>query len=161
MSQILDRDRPSTGQTGAEPTRPRPVLLATLSVRIDACAERMALGSALEAGTKLILANMLVLPPYPLTMRLAPEYATLPHEEDREAVRATAGRAVALGIETELLRVSSPRPVRALLELADDREVGLLVFGPDPTRVPRLRFRRAARAVRRQAPCLVWIAPDG
>jgi Universal stress protein family len=160
MSQILDRDRPSTGQTGGHRARPRPVLLATLSVRVDACAERMAIDTALEAGTKLILANMLVLPPYPRTVMLAPEYATLPHEEDLYAVRATASRAVALGIETELLRVSSPRPVRALIELAASRDVGLLVFGPDRSRLPRLRFLRAARTVRRSAPCLVWIAGD-
>jgi nucleotide-binding universal stress UspA family protein len=89
---------------------------------------------------------------------LAPEYATLPHEEDLDEVRATASRAVALGIETELLRVSSPRPVRALIELAASRQVGLLVFGPDRTRLSRLRFRRAARTVRKYAPCLVWTA---
>ncbi len=160
MSQILDRDRASTGPAGVQRSRARPVLLATLSVRVDAGAERMAISSALEADATLILANMLVLPPYPRTVMLAPEYATLPHEEDRGAVRATAGRAVALGIETELLRVSSPRPVRALLELAADRDVGLLVFGPDRTRLPRLRFRSAARAVRRRAPCLVWVAGD-
>jgi hypothetical protein len=35
------------------------------------------------------------------------------------------------------------------------------VFGPDLARTPRRRFRAAARAVRRDAPCLVWIAPDG
>jgi Universal stress protein family len=135
-------------------------MLATLSVRVDASAESMALESALEAGVRLIVANMMVLRPYPLTVMLAPEAANLPHEEDLYAVRATASRAVALGIETELLRVSSPRPVRALIELATSREVGLLVFGPDRSRLPRLRFRYAARTVRRHAPCLVWIAGD-
>ncbi|HET7047800.1 MAG TPA: universal stress protein [Solirubrobacteraceae bacterium] len=135
-------------------------MLATLSVRVDASAESMALESALEAGVRLIVANMMILRPYPLTVMLAPEAANLPHEEDLYAVRATASRAVALGIETELLRVSSPRPVRALIELATSREVGLLVFGPDRSRLPRLRFRHAARTVRRHAPCLVWIAGD-
>ena len=48
--------------------------------------------------------------------------------------------------------------MRALLELATERQVGLLVFGPDQARIPRYRFRRAARAVRKYAPCLVWIA---
>jgi len=38
----------------------------------------MAIDSALETGAKLIVANMLVLPPYPLTFMLAPEFATLP-----------------------------------------------------------------------------------
>lgn len=121
----------------------------------------MALSSALEAGVKLILANMLTLPPYPMTVMLAPEYATLPHEEDLDAVRETASRAAALGIPTELLRVSSPRPVKALLELAGDRDAGLLVFGPDRSRIPGRRFRAVARRVRRDAPCLVWVAPDG
>jgi nucleotide-binding universal stress UspA family protein len=137
------------------------VLLATLAVRFDPSAERMALESALEAGLKLILANMLVLPPYPLTMMLASDQATLPHEEDLDAVRATAQRAAALGIPTELLRISSRRPAKALIELAREREAGLLVFGPDLARTPRRRFRAAARLVRREAGCLVWVAPDG
>ncbi len=121
----------------------------------------MALESALEAGVGLIIANMIRLPAYPTTMILAPEYATLPHEEDLDAVRATAVRAAELGIATELLRVSSRRPLKALLELTRERDAGLLVFGPDLSRTARLRFRFAARIVRREADCLVWIAPDG
>ncbi len=161
MPQIVDRSRRPTDQAGVEPSRASPVLLATLSVRVDPSAERMAIDSALEAGVKLIVANMLVLPPYPLTFMLAPEYATLPHEEDLDAVRATAARAAARGIPTELLRVSSRRPLKALLELAREREAGLLVFGPDLSRTPQRRFRAAARRVRRDAHCLVWITPDG
>src|SRR5947209_2373066 len=120
----------------------------------------MAIESALQAAVKLIIANMLLLPPYPMTYRLAPEYATLPHEEDLDAVRATAKRAAALGIATELLRVSSRRPIKALLELVRERDVGLLVFGPDRSLITRRRFRAAARAVRRSAGCLVWISPE-
>lgn len=55
----------------------------------------------------------------------------------------------------------SRRPVMALLELAAEREAGLLVFGPDLSLTPRRRFRAAARRVRREADCLVWVAPDG
>jgi hypothetical protein len=111
-------------------------------------------------GSKLILANMVALPPYPLTVMVAPDYVTLAHEEDLDAVRATAARTAALGIATELLRVRSPRPLTALIELAHDREVGLLVFGPDRSRISGRRFRAAAKVVRRDAPCLVWVAPD-
>ena len=143
------------------PTSRRPVLLATLGVRIDPSAERIALDSALETGVKLIVANVVALPPYPMTFVLAREYATLPHEEDLDAVRSTAERAASMGIATELLRVSSRRPASALLELARDRQAGLLVFGPKRTVRNWLRFHTAARAVRRGAPCLVWIAPDG
>jgi hypothetical protein len=51
--------------------------------------------------------------------------------------------------------------VRALLEILAERDAGLLVFGPDRARTGRRRFRAAARQVRRRAPCLVWVAPDG
>jgi hypothetical protein len=136
----------------------RPVVLATLSVRVDPEAERMAIDSALDAGARLIVANLIMLPPYPTTMMLAREYVTLPHEEDLESVRATAQRAADLGIPTELLRISSPRPLRAMIELVHDRQAGLLVLGPDPRRTPRWWRTLAARRVRREAGCLVWIA---
>ncbi len=124
------------------------MLLGTLSVRVDPSAERMAIDSALEAGAKLILANMLTLPPYPLTVMLAREYATLPHEEDLDAVRATARRAAALGIPTELLRVSSPRPVTALIELAHDSRGGhaRVRSRPFADLAPALRRRGEDRA---------------
>ena len=157
----LERRAATPPSVPAGDAAPRPVVLGTLSVRVDPNAERMAIDSALHAGARLIVANMLPLPPYPLTFMLAPQYATLPHEEDLDAVRATAARAAARGIPTELLRISSGRPVRALLELAVEREAGLLVFGPDLSRTSRRRFRAAARRVRRRADCLVWIAPDG
>jgi Universal stress protein family len=159
MRQLLARRRPGAIATRDQRSPSRPVLLGTLSVRVDPAAERMAIDTALEVGAKLILANMVMLPPYPLTVRIAREYVTLPHEEDLDAVRETAARAAALGIATELLRVRSPRPLTALIELAHDREVGLLVFGPDRSRISGRRFRAAAKVVRRDAPCLVWIAP--
>ena len=142
------------------PAAPRPVLLATLSVRVDPAAERMAIESALETRARLILANMLWLPPHPTTLTLAREHATLPHEEDLEAVRATAARAAARGVPTELLRVSSRRPLAALIEVIAERSVGLVVLGPDPERTPRWWLWLAARRVRRQSGCLVWIAAD-
>jgi nucleotide-binding universal stress UspA family protein len=121
----------------------------------------MAIDSALEVGAPLIVANMLTLPPFPATIMLAREHATLPHEEDLEAVRATARRAAALGIKTELLRISSMRPLAALIELIRERSAALLVLGPDAKRTPRWQLWLAARRVRRDAECLVWIAPDG
>lgn len=157
VARLLDSS-PSQGVVRGSGSRARDVLLATLAVRFDPRAERVAIDSALDTGARLVLASMLTLPPYPLTHMLAREYATLPHEEDLDAVRAAAGRVAALGLRTELLRVSSPRPVVALIELACERDAGLLVFGPDPSRVSKRSYRRAARAIRRDAPCLVWIA---
>ena len=137
------------------------MLLATLSVRVDPGAERVAFDSALDTGAELIIANMLHLPPYPATVMLARELATLPHEEDLEAVRQTAQRAASLGIRTELLRISSRRPLAALVELVRERRAGLVVLGPDVQRTPRWQLRLAARRLRRRTDCLVWIAPDG
>jgi hypothetical protein len=139
----------------------RPVVLATLSVRVDPEAERMAIESALQTRARLIIANMLWLPPHPTTLVLAREHATLPHEEDLEAVRETAARAAARGIPTELLRISSRRPLTALIELLQERHAGLVVLGPDRRRSPRWWRWVAARRIRRRADCLVWIAPDG
>jgi hypothetical protein len=140
---------------------PRPVVLVTLSVRVDPAAERVAIDAALETGARLLLANLIWLPPHPTTLILAREYATLPHEEDLVAVRATAGRAAALGIPTELLRISSRRPLAALIELVSERQAGLVVLGPDPRRSPRWWRAVAARRIRRRVGCLVWIAPGG
>ena len=109
------------------------MLLATLQVRVDPSAERMAIDSALEASVPLLVVNLIRLPPFATTIILAgPEHTTLPHEEDLEAVRATANRAAELGVKTELLRVRTKRPVQALLQVAGERDAGLIVFGPAP-----------------------------
>ena len=161
MPQLRDRHQ-SVVPVSGEPTRARPVVLATMSVRVDPSAERMALDSSLEAGVPLVIVNLLPLRPYPTTFGLlGTEGMTLPHEEDLEAVRATAERAATLGVKTELLRVTSRRPVRALLEIVDERDAGLLVFGPNLSLTGRWRFRLTAKRVRREANCLVWVAPDG
>jgi hypothetical protein len=62
-----------------------------------------------------------------------------------------------LGIPVERLRVRSPRPVAALLELVAERRPGLLVLGPDRTKLRKRVYRKAARAVREHAACLVWL----
>ena len=48
-------------------------------------------------------------------------------------MRATADRAAELGVKTELLRVRTKRPVQALLQVAGERDAGLIVFGPHLT----------------------------
>jgi nucleotide-binding universal stress UspA family protein len=161
MTKLLDRHQGRT-KRGEKGTHRRPVVLGTLSVRVDPSAERMAIDSAIEAGVPLVIANILQLRPMPTTLALVgPEGLNLPHEEDLDAVRATAARAAALGVETELLRVTTRHPINALLEVVRERNAGLLVFGPDIRRTGRLRFRRAARRLRREAGCLIWVAPDG
>jgi hypothetical protein len=161
MTQVRDR-REDEVALPAEPTRARPVVLATLAVRVHPSAERMAIDSAIEAGVPLLIVNLIPLPPYPQTIiLLGPEATTFPHEEDLDALRETAGRAADLGVKTELLRVRTRHAVKALLEILHERDAGLLVFGPHLGLVGRLRFRRTASRVRREAGCLGWVAPDG
>jgi hypothetical protein len=161
MPQLRDR-RDDRVALPAEPTRARPVVLATMAVRVHPSAERMAIDSAIEAGVPLLIVNLIPLPPYPRTIMLVgPEGTTLPHEEDLYELRETARRAADLGVRTELLRVRTRHAVNALLEILHERDAGLVVFGPHLGMVGRLRFRRAARRVRQEAGCLVWVAPDG
>jgi nucleotide-binding universal stress UspA family protein len=158
---VIDHRAGSDAPVVAGAGAPRPVVLATLSVRIDPEAERMAIDSALATRARLLIANMLWLPTYPTTLVLAREHATLPHEEDLDAVRETAARAAARGVPTELLRISSRRPLAALIELLQERDAGLVVLGPDPRRSPRWWRAMAARRIRKRADCLVWIAGGG
>jgi len=100
-----------------------------------------------------VLAELL---PLPLSAMLGYDQVVSP--EDEAAFAAPAALAASLGVAVERLRVRSPRPVDALLELASERRPGLLVFGPDRELVPRRRYRKAARALTERAPCLVWVA---
>jgi nucleotide-binding universal stress UspA family protein len=138
-----------------------PVVLGTLSSGIDPAAERVAIESALDAGVPLIVVNVVELPPCPRALAMGgPRALAFPHEEEYEAVRATAERAAKFGLLVEHLRVSSPRPARALVQVATERCAGLVVLGPKRRGLlrGRWRFRRAARRVRRSVSCLVWIA---
>jgi hypothetical protein len=135
----------------------RPVLLATLGVPFDPAASAFAVDAALEAGEPLIVANVVQLPP--LGMSVAMGYDQLPDRpEEAEALRAPAELAHSLGAEVERLRVKSPRPIEALLQLVSERTPGLLVFGPDRSRIRSRAYRKAASAVRERAGCLVWLA---
>ena len=134
----------------------RPVICATLGVPFEPAAATFAVDAAVEDGHGLILINVVELPPLPMSVRLG--YDQLEDSPDlAAALRAPAELARSLGVDVERLRVKSPRPVAALMEVVAERQPSLLVFGPDPAGLPRRVYRRAARAVREQAPCLVWI----
>lgn len=161
MPQLRDAREDRIGLR-AEPTAARPVVLATMAARVHPSAERMAIDSAIEAGVPLLVVNLVPLPLYVTTIVLVgPAGTTLPHEEALDDVRATAQRAADLGVKTELLRVRTRHAAAALLEVARERDAGLVVFGPDLGPIGRIRFRAAARKLRREADCLVWVAPEG
>ena len=134
----------------------RPVLLATLDVVFDQVACELAVDAAVESGRGLLVVVLARLAPLPLSLMLG--YDQIVSAEEEAAFRAPAALAASLAVEVERLRVRSPRPVSALLELAAEREPGLLVFGPDRTLLSRRLYRRAARALRERSPCLVWVA---
>jgi nucleotide-binding universal stress UspA family protein len=136
-----------------------PVVLATLGVPFDPDAVSFAIDSAVESGQPLILANVVELPPLAMSVRMGYDQLDDPHEL-AESLRAPAELARSLGVHVERLRVRSPRPVIALLEVVAERAASLLVFGPDRSTLRPRAYRKAAQVVRERAPCLVWIAPD-
>ena len=146
-------------ETGSDvgPSPARPVMLATLEVPFDAAAAAFAVDTAVETGQPLVVVNA-------VEILLAPASLTLgygdvdPTEDDAAGLRAPAELARSLGVRVERLRLKSPHPVAALVQLAAERRPGLLVFGPDRSRLRRRRYRNAAREVRDRAPCLVWLA---
>jgi hypothetical protein len=135
----------------------RPVLLATLDVPFDHNAVVFAVDSAVELGQRLIIANFVERPPLPLSAMLG--YDDLPYPPQMaEALLVPVKLARSLGVEVTRLRVKSFHPVQAMLEVLAEQRAGIFVFGPDRSRIQRLRYARAARAIRRRATGLVWLA---
>lgn len=151
-----------SGSAGLRPRSDgRPILLATFfSVPFDQDASEFAVDSAVEGGQPLIVANVVELPPLPMSVRLGYDHLDDP-PDIAAALRAPVELAISLGVHVERLLVRSPRPVTALLQLTAERRPGLLVLGPDSERLSRRFFRRAWRAVREEASCLVWRAGEG
>jgi nucleotide-binding universal stress UspA family protein len=132
-------------------------MLATLGVPYDPTAATFAVDAAVESGQPLILVNVVELLPLAMSVRMG--YDQLDDSPElAESLRGPAVLASSLGVDVERLRVRSPRPVVALLELVAERRPGLLVLGPDRRKLPRRVYRKATRVVREQAPCLVWLS---
>lgn len=137
-------------------TRGRPVLLATLGVPFDPDGLSFALDAAVESGRPLVVANVVRLEPLPMSVLLGFDRLEPPALAD--ALIEPARLAHSLGVEVERLRVRSPRPVSALVELVDEIGPGIVVFGPDRERLSRRLYRKAAAKLSEHAPCLVWLA---
>jgi nucleotide-binding universal stress UspA family protein len=134
-------------------------MLATLAVPFEPESARVAIQAALEGGVKLIVVDAVELPLWPQSLAL--RYAELELDDDRAAIRQLVEQAAGLGLEVEHLRLRSPRPVEALLDVAGERSAALLVLGSDPGRFKPRFFRRVVRKIRRRASCLIWIAGEG
>ncbi|HET8526416.1 MAG TPA: hypothetical protein VFM81_07235 [Actinomycetota bacterium] len=153
------RDRGTDVSTG-EGSAGRPVLLATMGVPLDEEASVFAVDSAVESGQRLIMANVTTLEPLRMSITLG--YDTLPEltPDVTTSLRRSAELARSLGVHVERLRIRSPRPVQALLDLVDDVRPGLLVFGPDRRALRARRYRKALGAVRDRVTCLLWVPSD-
>jgi nucleotide-binding universal stress UspA family protein len=154
---VLTARRPHVPATAArERAESRPVMLATFGVPYSSAASALAVDTAVESGQPLVLVNVVELLLAPASLMLG--YSDLDDRpEDAAALRAPAELAHALGVAVERLRVQTPHPVQALVELAAERRPGLLVFGPERSRMRDRAYRRAAKAVAQRAPCLVWL----
>ena len=158
---LRERTTPPATAGGREAGSSRPVLLTTFDAPIVPDAARVAVEAAVEAGRPLIVVNVIGGSFYPSSMAApAPTPVVTPDVE--ESLRGPAELAASLGIQTERLRVLSPRPIDALVELIDERRPGLLVLGFEPSRLRR-RFRaKLDRRLEEKTSCLVWApAADG
>ena len=135
------------------PSAGRPVLLATLDVPYAEGAIAFAVDAAVENGQPLLLVNVAEVLPTAYSLL---GYGYVERDDLQEALGEPVELALSLAVSVERLRVCSPHPVDALLEVVAEREPGLLVFGPDRNRLSRRRYRKAEKAVRERAPCLVW-----
>ena len=136
----------------------RPVMLVTFDVPFEPEATELAVDAAVESGQRLIIVNAAEVPLGPISLAMKYEYIGTQEVED--ALQAPAALAVSLAVEVERLRLCSPRPIEALLELVAERAPGLLVVGPDRDAAQAAHLREAdeadprARGLPRLAACL-------
>jgi len=147
------RRRSSHEDVAVVPSAGRPVLLATLDVPYAEEAIAFAVDAAVENGQPLLLVNAAEVLPTAFSLL---GYGYVEREDLQDALLRPVKLARSLAVQVERLRVCSPHPVDALLEVVAERDPGLLVFGPDREHLSGRRYRRAERAVRKRASCLVW-----
>src|SRR2546427_2814928 len=133
----LRRSGPGT-DVSSPSSASRPVLLATLDVPFADEAIAFAVDSAVETGQPLVVVNAAEIQPTPWSLL---GYGYIEREDLQAELRKPAELAQSLAVWVERLRVSSPHPVDALLELVAERNPGLLVFGPDWSRLDRKSTR--------------------
>ena len=154
---VLQQQQRPQGTAGQDGARGRPVMLATLDVPFDPDAVVFAVDSAVELGQRLIVANFVEQPPLPLSAMMG--YDDLPYPpEMADSLYQPVRLAQSVAVEVTRLRVKSFHPIPALLEVVAEQDPGLLVFGPDRTKIMRLRYWRAARAIRSTVTTLIWLA---
>jgi nucleotide-binding universal stress UspA family protein len=155
VKQRLDREVPGRLTSAAG----RPILLVTMGTPFDEEAVAVAVDAAVESGEALIVANITRLEPLALSVMMGYDALEELTPDVSRSVKRPAQLAAEFGLRVERLRVRSPRPVSALLELVRERQPGLVVFGPDRRRLSRRLYRKASEALRSGAGCLMWFPP--
>jgi nucleotide-binding universal stress UspA family protein len=130
-------------------------MLVTFDVPFEREAAELAVDAAVESGQRLIVVNAVEITLGPLTLSMKYQYVGRPDVE--EALRAPAELAHSLSVEVERLRLCSPRPIEALLELVAERAPGLLVVGPDREHLKRRAYAKLTKRIRERAGCLIWL----
>jgi hypothetical protein len=133
----------------------RPVLLATVDADFEPEAVRVATEAAAAAGSDLLVCDVTNIIGLGCTVGLGCRGLWTPAR--RDAQRAIASAAARDGVHATLLHVRTLRPLTALLEVAARERAGLLVFGPARRETSAAAYRRAARRLRRDADCLLWL----
>ena len=117
-------------------------------------AASFAVASAVETGRPLIVVNVVGGRYFPSPGMPLP-YAIV-DEQVEASLTAPTRLAASLGVRAERLRVLTPRPVEALIEVVAEQRPSLVVLGADPGKMPRRRYAKALRALRDRTPCLLW-----
>lgn len=164
MSLTIDGGARTRDRTHSRRRHGGPVVLATFaSARLDARAARVAVESAADMGSTLVLAQVVDTGTGRRRARRAVESVPPALAAAIAAVRELADD---LGVEVEALRVSSPRPVAALLGFVAARRPALVVFAADPGVLRRFRgptrrrYDRFVAALAEHAQCLIWTAQE-
>jgi hypothetical protein len=130
-------------------------MLVTFDVPFEPEATALAVDAAVESGQRLIVVNLAEVPLGPISLAMRYEYVGT--EEVEDALRAPAELAHSLAVDVERLRLCSPRPIDALLELVAERAPGLLVVGPDREQLKRRTYAKWTKRISEGAACLVWL----
>jgi hypothetical protein len=164
MSLTIDRGAHTRDRAHGRRRHGGPVVLATFaSARFDAEAARLAVESAADMRSTLVIAQALEVKPGRRGARQAAEPVP---PALAAGVRAVKDHAADLEVDVEALRVSSPRPVAALLGFVADRRPALVVFAADPAVLRRFRrptrrqYQRFVAALAEHAQCLMWTAQE-
>jgi nucleotide-binding universal stress UspA family protein len=154
----LREGRRAAGGSAVRGVAGRPVVLLTFDVPVTPEAAELAVDVAVESGQPLLVVNAVQLPLRPMTSSWGSEVVVT--EDVDASLRAPAELASALAVEVERIRLVSPRPVAAVLELLSERRPGLVVLGFERSRMSRRRLARAQKQILEAAPCLVWTGND-